>query len=78
MILRGFFMIASFRKVLAEEILLADGALGTLLVTRGAEPSTAKSSLNLSAPQTVSEVHEDYADAGQVQGRIVELDSSKT
>ena len=57
-------MTASFRKALAEEILLADGALGTLLVTRGAEPSTAKSSLNLAAPQTVSEVHEDYADAG--------------
>jgi methionine synthase / methylenetetrahydrofolate reductase(NADPH) len=57
-------MIASFRKALAEEVLLADGAMGTLLVTRGAEPSTAKSSLNVSAPLTVSEIHEDYADAG--------------
>ncbi len=57
-------MQVSFRKALAEEILLADGALGTLLVTRGAEPATAKSSLNLAAPGTVSEIHEDYADAG--------------
>ncbi|MGH9444011.1 MAG: bifunctional homocysteine S-methyltransferase/methylenetetrahydrofolate reductase [Thermoanaerobaculia bacterium] len=57
-------MTASFRKALAEEILLADGAMGTLLVTRGAEPSSARSSLNLAAPQTVSEIHEDYADAG--------------
>jgi len=57
-------MTATFRKSLEEEILLADGAMGTLLVTRGAEPSTARSSLNLSAPQTVSEIHEDYADAG--------------
>jgi homocysteine S-methyltransferase len=53
-----------FRKTLAEEILLADGAIGTLLVTRGADPLTAKSSLNLAAPETVSDVHEDYADAG--------------
>ena len=57
-------MTASFRKSLAEEILLADGAMGTLLVTRGAEPSSARSSLNVVAPQTVSEIHEDYADAG--------------
>jgi homocysteine S-methyltransferase len=54
----------SFRQSLAEEILVADGAMGTLLVTRGAEPSTARSSLNLASPQTVSEIHEDYADAG--------------
>src|SRR5215471_1913160 len=53
-----------FRKTLAEEILLADGAMGTLLVTRGADPLTAKSSLNLAAPETVSDVHEDYVDAG--------------
>ena len=57
-------MMEKFRKALAEEILLADGALGTLLVTRGAEPSTSKSSLNLAAPETVSEVHEDYVEAG--------------
>ena len=53
-----------FRRALASEVLVADGAMGTLLVTRGAEPATAKSSLNLSSPETVSEIHEDYADAG--------------
>ena len=57
-------MYASFRKALATEVLLADGAMGTLLVTRGAEPTTAKSSLNVSSPKTVTEIHEDYADAG--------------
>ena len=57
-------MKADFRKVLAEDVLLADGAIGTLLVSRGADPAVSKSSLNLAAPQTVSEVHEDYADAG--------------
>jgi methionine synthase I (cobalamin-dependent) len=57
-------MSANFRRALESEVLVADGAMGTLLVTRGAEPSTAKSSLNLSSPETVSEIHEDYADAG--------------
>jgi methionine synthase I (cobalamin-dependent)/5,10-methylenetetrahydrofolate reductase len=38
--------------------------MGTLLVTRGADPAVAKSSLNVSAPGTVSEIHEDYVDAG--------------
>jgi homocysteine S-methyltransferase len=57
-------MTGNFRWALENEVLLADGAMGTLLVTRGAEPTTAKSSLNLSAPETVSEIHEDYVDAG--------------
>ncbi len=57
-------MSTSFRESLSHDVLLADGAMGTLLVTRGADPAVAKSSLNLSAPGTVSEIHEDYADAG--------------
>ena len=57
-------MSEKFRQALAHDVLLADGAMGTLLVTRGAEPTTARSSLNVSAPATVSEIHEDYADAG--------------
>jgi len=57
-------MAGNFREALQNEILLADGAMGTLLVTRGAEPSTARSSLSLSAPDAVTEIHEDYADAG--------------
>jgi methionine synthase I (cobalamin-dependent)/5,10-methylenetetrahydrofolate reductase len=53
-----------FRKSLTEEILLADGAMGTLLVSRGASPEQAKSPLNLTDPATVSEIHEDYLNAG--------------
>jgi homocysteine S-methyltransferase len=53
-----------FRTALTEEILLADGAIGTLLVSRGASAEQAKSPLNLTDPQSVSEVHEDYLDAG--------------
>jgi methionine synthase / methylenetetrahydrofolate reductase(NADPH) len=53
-----------FRKAVAQEVLLADGAMGTLLVSRGASPEQAKSPLNLSDPEAVREVHEDYCDAG--------------
>lgn len=53
-----------FRQAIAEEVLLADGAMGTLLVSRGAVPEQAKSPLNLSDPEAVREVHDDYRDAG--------------
>ncbi len=57
-------MLKDFRRALAEEILLADGAMGTLLVSRGASPDQAKSPLNLTDPESVREVHDDYRDAG--------------
>src|SRR5499426_4130738 len=53
-----------FRKALAEEVLLADGAMGTLLTSRGAIPDQARSPLNLSDPDAVREVHDDYVAAG--------------
>jgi homocysteine S-methyltransferase len=53
-----------FRKALNEEILLADGAIGTLLVSRGASADQAKSPLNLTDSSAVTEVHEDYLEAG--------------
>ena len=57
-------MLKDFRKALSEEVLLADGAMGTLLVSRGASPDQAKSPLNLTDPESVREVHDDYRDAG--------------
>jgi methionine synthase I (cobalamin-dependent)/5,10-methylenetetrahydrofolate reductase len=57
-------MLKDFRRALAEEILLADGAMGTLLVSRGAWPEQAKAPLNLTDPESVREVHDDYRDAG--------------
>ena len=54
----------NFRQAISEEVLLADGAMGTLLVSRGASPDQAKSPLNISDPEAVREVHEDYCDAG--------------
>jgi methionine synthase I (cobalamin-dependent)/5,10-methylenetetrahydrofolate reductase len=53
-----------FRKAIEEGVLLADGAMGTLLVSRGASPDQAKSPLNVSDPEAVRDVHEDYCDAG--------------
>ncbi len=53
-----------FRKTIAEEVLLADGAIGTLLTSRGASPEQARSPLNLSDPGAVREVHDDYLEAG--------------
>jgi homocysteine S-methyltransferase len=54
----------NFRESIAREVLLADGAIGTLLVSRGAAPDQAKSPLNLTDPESVREVHDDYRDAG--------------
>ncbi len=53
-----------FRRTIAEEVLLADGAIGTLLTSRGASPEQARSPLNVSDPGAVREVHDDYLDAG--------------
>ena len=55
----------NFRETLAREVLLADGAMGTLLVSRGAEPEQAKSPLNLTGSRRRSaKSHDDYRDAG--------------
>jgi methionine synthase I (cobalamin-dependent)/5,10-methylenetetrahydrofolate reductase len=57
-------MIKDFRKAIAEEVLLADGAIGTLLTSRGASPDQARSPLCLTDPESVREVHDDYLEAG--------------
>src|ERR1700746_364477 len=53
-----------FRAALARDIILADGAMGTLLVSRGASAEKAQSPLNVTDPETVREVHDDYVAAG--------------
>jgi homocysteine S-methyltransferase len=52
------------RERLRESVLLADGAVGTLLVSRGAPPDGPRSPLCVSAPDLVKEAHEDYVSAG--------------
>ena len=52
------------RERLAKEVLLADGAMGTLLVARGAPSDGPRSPLSLTHAELVREVHEDYVGAG--------------
>src|SRR5438105_1008208 len=52
------------RERLRTEILLADGGLGTLFVSRGAPSDGPRSPLCLSATDLVREAHEDYVAAG--------------
>lgn len=52
------------RERLRSEVLLADGANGSLLVSRGAPPEGPRSPICLTAPDLVREVHEDYISAG--------------
>ncbi|MBN1503993.1 MAG: homocysteine S-methyltransferase family protein, partial [Candidatus Eisenbacteria bacterium] len=45
-------------------VIVADGAMGTMLYARGAPRGHCYDELNLSAPGTVKAIHRDYADAG--------------
>jgi homocysteine S-methyltransferase len=52
------------RERLKTEVLLGDGAMGTLLVSRGAAADGPRSPISLSTPDLVREVHDDYVSAG--------------
>jgi len=52
------------RERLKTGVLLADGAVGTLLVSRGAPTEGPRSPLCVSAPDLVKEIHDDYVEAG--------------
>ncbi|TSA35670.1 MAG: hypothetical protein D4R65_03605 [Verrucomicrobiaceae bacterium] len=47
-----------------REIVLADGAMGTLLIERGADPGSCLEALCLESPEIVAQIHSDYATAG--------------
>lgn len=53
-----------FREALAHGVLVADGAMGTMLYEKGVFINRCYDELNLSAPQLVKEVHEAYVKAG--------------
>ncbi len=55
---------AEFRDQLARRVLVADGAMGTMLYAKGVFINRCYDELNLSAPDLVREVHEEYARAG--------------
>jgi len=52
------------RERLQHDVLLADGAMGTLLVSRGAPADGPRSPHSVSAPDLVREIHDDYVAAG--------------
>ena len=55
---------AEFREQFANRVLIADGAMGTMLYSKGVFINRCYDELNLSAPALVREIHEDYVKAG--------------
>src|SRR5437870_1297798 len=53
-----------FLSALEERVLVCDGAMGTMLYSKGVFISRCFDELNLSNPQLVREVHFDYINAG--------------
>src|SRR5277367_5700346 len=53
-----------FREQLAQRIIVADGAMATMLYSRGVFINRCFDELNLSSPDLVRQVHRDYAEAG--------------
>ncbi len=59
-----FLKAALFRRQLQSRVMIADGAMGTVLYSRGVFINRCYDELNLSAPQLVLETHRDYVRAG--------------
>jgi len=55
---------SSFLAALDERVIVGDGALGTELYHRGADLSLNYDHLNLTRPELVGRIHEDYIQAG--------------
>jgi homocysteine S-methyltransferase len=55
---------AEFRKKLQSGIIVADGAMGTMLYGKGVFINRCFDELNLSSPQLVKEIHQEYVKAG--------------
>ncbi|MBI3600838.1 MAG: homocysteine S-methyltransferase family protein [Nitrospinae bacterium] len=53
-----------FLKRLESEILVLDGATGTMLQKKGMKPGSCPEELNLSNPAMIKEVHKEYIEAG--------------
>jgi homocysteine S-methyltransferase len=53
-----------FRQQLSQRILVADGAMATMLYSSGVFINRCFDELNLSSPDLVRQIHRDYADAG--------------
>jgi len=61
---KGVNLMKPFLETLVEEGILADGALGTEIYTRGVFINRCFDELNLSNPYLIKEIHSDYIKAG--------------
>ncbi|MBN1893616.1 bifunctional homocysteine S-methyltransferase/methylenetetrahydrofolate reductase [bacterium] len=55
---------ARFRQALKSRVILADGAMGTLIYQRGVFIDKCYDELNLSNPELIRSIHDQYAEAG--------------
>jgi 5-methyltetrahydrofolate--homocysteine methyltransferase len=53
-----------FLDAIREQVLILDGAMGTMLQERGLKPGQSPEELNLTMPDVVASVHRDYIAAG--------------
>ena len=53
-----------FREQLSRRVMVADGAMGTMLYSRGVFINRCFDELNLSSPDLVRQIHQDYVKAG--------------
>jgi homocysteine S-methyltransferase len=53
-----------FIEALEERVLVCDGAMGTMLYARGVFINKSFDALNLTQPELVADVHQEYVDAG--------------
>jgi len=60
----SFLLMADFLQALESRVLICDGAMGTMLYSKGVFISRCFDELNISSPQLVREVHTDYIKAG--------------
>jgi methionine synthase / methylenetetrahydrofolate reductase(NADPH) len=56
--------VLEFRQQLARRAMVADGAMGTMLYSRGVFINRCFDELNLSAPDLVRQIHQEYVKAG--------------
>jgi methionine synthase / methylenetetrahydrofolate reductase(NADPH) len=61
-----------FRDQLSQRVIVADGAMGTMLYSRGVFINRCFDELNLSSPDLVRQIHQEYVKAGS---EIVETNS---
>lgn len=57
-------MVHAFLKRLEKEVLISDGAMGTMLLNSGLQTGTCPEEWNVSHPETIKQIHKKYFSAG--------------